>query len=209
MGGLADWEHASIPMTVNELPQSRCAEPRPICWVPGYGACHEWVGKNFHTAEASFRRAAASRGAFRSKGRENLRPTRWYPSACETWMVRARRLRAARGSDAAAARGALGISSKTCADGGRERRTATKAPPAPTFSAVANSRNSLPFSSRLRTNTGMANARRVHLRRSFSCLRRIKGDPLNYRFARSWWHLTGQIGGRRRRTAPLSQEIVG
>jgi hypothetical protein len=42
------------------------------------------------------------------------------------------------------AAGALGISSKTCEESRKERRTAIMAPPAETFQAVANSRNSLP-----------------------------------------------------------------
>jgi hypothetical protein len=47
------------------------------------------------------------------------------------------------------------------------------------LSAVANSRNSFPFSSRLRTNTGIAKGSRVHFRRSFSGLRRIKVSSLS------------------------------
>jgi len=94
-------------------------------------------------------------------------------------VARARRVRAARGRPAVAANGALGISSRTCAALGNERRTATNAPPALMLSAVANSRKSFPFSSRLRTNTGIAKGRRVHFRRSFSGLRRIKGSSLS------------------------------
>src|SRR5438046_9116785 len=90
---------------------------------------------------------------------------------------RVRTVREALGRPAAVARGALGISNKTCAESGKERRTATSAPPADTLRAVANSRNSLPFSSRLRTNTGMANARRGHLRRSVSGFRRFQLAP--------------------------------
>src|SRR5581483_12103934 len=48
----------------------------------------------------------------------------------------------------------------------RERRTATRAPPAETFNAVANSRNSLPLSSLLRTKTGIASGNLGHCRRS-------------------------------------------
>ena len=85
------------------------------------------------------------------------------------------------------AAGALGISSKTCEESRKERRTAIRAPPAETFQAVANSRNSLPSWSRLRTNTGIASGRRAHLRRSGSGFRglkwtsRILGWPFNYR----------------------------
>jgi hypothetical protein len=45
-----------------------------------------------------------------------------------------------------AAKGALGISSKTLAEDGIERRTATSIPPAETLSAVANSKNSFSVS---------------------------------------------------------------
>jgi hypothetical protein len=64
--------------------------------------------------------------------------------------------------------GALGISSWSCAIAGKTRRIATNIPPALTFSAVANSRNSFPLLSRLRTKTGIANGSRVHFRRSVS-----------------------------------------
>jgi len=60
--------------------------------------------------------------------------------------------------------GALGISNETWADFGKEWRTTTKAPPAEMLIAVANSSKSLPLSSRVRTKTGMATCRRVHLR---------------------------------------------
>jgi len=79
----------------------------------------------------------------------------------------ARNVREARGSDANAATGALGISRRICAMAGSIRRIATSIPPALTFKAVANSRNSLPLPSRLRTKTGIASGNRAHLRRSF------------------------------------------
>jgi hypothetical protein len=94
-----------------------------------------------------------------------------------TRTVRARKVRAALGRTVAAAKGALGISSEIRAESGRERRTATSAPPAETFSAVANSRNSFPLSSRLRTNTGIASGRRGHLRRSVSGALGFKPTP--------------------------------
>src|SRR5271169_2610179 len=53
---------------------------------------------------------------------------------------------------------------------GSIRRIATSIPPALTFKAVANSRNSLPLLSRLRTKTGIARGNRAHLRRSFPAL---------------------------------------
>jgi len=72
--------------------------------------------------------------------------------------------------------GALGISSKTCADSGKERRTATKAPPAEIFNAVANSNSSFPSSSRLRTKIGIASGRRGHFRFSVSGVRRFNAS---------------------------------
>jgi hypothetical protein len=102
---------------------------------------------------------------------------------------RARTVREALGRAAAVAKGALGISSETCAESGRERRTATSAPPAETFNAVANSRKSFPFSSRLRTNTGIASGRRTQLRRSVSGFRRFNPAPWKRTYApkpRTW-----------------------
>lgn len=102
---------------------------------------------------------------------------------------RARTVREALGKAAAVAKGALGISSETCAASGRERRTATSAPPAETFNAVANSRKSFPFSSRLRTNTGIASGRRIQLRRSVSGFRRFNPAPWKRTYApksRTW-----------------------
>ena len=60
--------------------------------------------------------------------------------------------------------GALGISSETSADLGKERRTATKAPPGEMLIAVANSRESLSIPSRVRIKIGMASCNRAHLR---------------------------------------------
>jgi len=84
----------------------------------------------------------------------------------------ARRLRITAGRDATAARGALGISRETCAAEASERRTATSMPPAETFSAVANSRDSFSPSAWLRTKTGMARGKRGHR------LRSVPEDPL-------------------------------
>ena len=106
--------------------------------------------------------------------------------------MRARSVRDALGRLVVAARGALGISSKTCADGGKERRTATRAPPADTFSAVANSRKSLPLSSRLRTNTGIASGSLGHFRRSISGFRRFKFIPSNRKLTLQLRHLSCQ-----------------
>jgi hypothetical protein len=101
-----------------------------------------------------------------ANGLVNRKPTSWYPSACSTRTARARMLREDWSWLLAAKNGAVGISSETCVDCGKERRTATKAPPAETFTAVANSRKSFPFSSRLRTKIGIANGSRGQRRRS-------------------------------------------
>jgi len=93
--------------------------------------------------------------------------------------VRARKIREALGKEFPETSGALGISSKTCAESGKERRTATNAPPAEMFKAVANSNDSLPSSSRLRTKMGIAKGKRGHFRSSFSGLCRFKRTPQN------------------------------
>lgn len=91
--------------------------------------------------------------------------------------VRARRMREALGNAEVETSGAQGISRMTCVESGKQRRKATKAPPAEMFNAVANSSVSLPLSSRLRTKTGMASGRRGHFRRSFSGVRGVKQFP--------------------------------
>jgi hypothetical protein len=58
--------------------------------------------------------------------------------------MRARKVREDFGNPTVEAKGALGISKETLAEGFNERRTATSAPPALMFSAVENSRNSFP-----------------------------------------------------------------
>jgi hypothetical protein len=80
--------------------------------------------------------------------------------------VFARRFLETRGSKVIAPTGALGISNSTWVAPGSNLRTATSIPPALTFKAVANSRNSLPLSSWLRTKTGMAKGNLAHFRRS-------------------------------------------
>jgi len=122
--------------------------------------------------------------------------------------VRAFRVRAARGRRAIAATGALGISSRICATAGKTRRIATSIPPALTFSEVANSRNSLPLSSLLRTKTGIASGSRAHLRRSLADLPPFMADlsiaPLTWLKL----HLRGQIGLQlTRKTIPNFGEI--
>ena len=107
-------------------------------------------------------------------------------------MVRARKLRDDLGKSARETRGALGISSVTCDESGKERLTATRIPPAETFNAVANSNNSLPFSSRLRTNTGIARGKRTHLRCSDSGLVLVKMMPRE-QLTPVLPHLWGQI----------------
>jgi len=91
--------------------------------------------------------------------------------------VRARKIREAFGKEFPETNGALGISSKTCAESGKQRRTATSAPPAEMFNAVANSNNSFSSSSRLRTKMGIASGRRGHFRFSVSGLRRFNLIP--------------------------------
>ena len=124
---------------------------------------------------------------------ENLTPTNWYPSAWVSQTARARRIREAPGKVAAEASGALGISNRTCDESGRERRTATRAPPAEMFKAVANSNKSLPFSSRVRTKTGIASGKRSQLRRSVSGFSRFKCLSLIHRVNGYPPHLGGQI----------------
>jgi hypothetical protein len=63
--------------------------------------------------------------------------------------------------------GALGISSETSANLAKERRDTTKAPPGEMLIAVANSSESRPFPSRVRTKTGIARSNRAHFRCSF------------------------------------------
>jgi hypothetical protein len=76
--------------------------------------------------------------------------------------------------------GATGISSETCAESGTERRTATSAPPAEMFKAVANSSISFPSSSRLRTKMGIASGNRGHFRFSDSGVRLFNPIPRNW-----------------------------
>jgi hypothetical protein len=109
--------------------------------------------------------------------------------------VRARRTLAVLGRAVVETSGAQGISSTTCVERGKERRRAIKAPPAETLRAVANSRASLPFSSRLRTKTGMASGSRGHLRRSCSGCRRIKQFPRRVGLPVPLQHPRGQTGG--------------
>jgi len=70
------------------------------------------------------------------------------------------------GNGSRVAMGPLGISSEIFAAAGRKWRKANSMPPAETFNAVANSRNSLSCSSGLLTKTGMARGNRGQRRRS-------------------------------------------
>ena len=75
----------------------------------------------------------------------------------------------------------------------KERRATTKAPPGETFIAVANSRESRPFPSRVRTKTGMARSNRAHFRCSF--LDRLTGTKVfhpNRAITYLYRHLRGQ-----------------
>lgn len=170
-----------------------------------------WKGKHFHTEELSFLRAGRFSDLPVTSGWENLRPRRWYPSTWVTRTVRARKIREALGKEFPETRGALGISSRTCAESGKERRTATKAPPAEIFNAVANSNISFPSSSRLRTKIGMASGRRGHFRLSVSglrCFNRIPQGELNSFFTAPWgpngvWNLDA-FDGKTHRKPPFS-----
>ena len=111
------------------------------------------------------------------------------------------------GNFAVAAKGALGISSRMRADDARERRTANSAPEALMFRAVANSRNSLPFSSRLRTKTGMASGSRGHCRRSvIEVVLRANGETLKSLNVTDW-HIWGQTF-RHSMSNPLPGRVV-
>jgi hypothetical protein len=92
--------------------------------------------------------------------------------------------------------GALGISRETRLDLGKERRTTTRAPPGEMLTAVANSRESLSFRSRVRINIGMARCNRAHLRSSFlGEMRRTYLDHLE-RYQPRQPHLRGQTSER-------------
>lgn len=109
---------------------------------------------------------------------------------CVTRTVRARKVRDALGNELPETKGALGISKETRAESGKERRTAINAPPAEMLRAVANSNNSRPSSSRLRTKIGIASGKRGHFRFSISGLcrfnRRLPRNGLNLSFTASW-----------------------
>src|SRR5579863_7241249 len=111
---------------------------------------------------------------------------------CVTRTVRARRVRDALGNELPETKGALGISRETCAESGKERRTATSAPPAEILRAVANSNNSRPSSSRLRTKIGIASGKRGHLRFSISGLRRFNRRLPSMDLTHRLPHLGGQ-----------------
>ena len=124
------------------------------------------IGKHFHTGELSFRCRNRVGPCDRSRGRENFKATRLYPSPCCIRKTLARRVFATLGRAAIAANGALGISSETCVDRGIGRRTASSIPPAETLRAVANSKSSLFVSPRLLTKTGIAKGNRDQRLRS-------------------------------------------
>src|SRR6202158_2804121 len=105
-------------------------------------------------------------------------------------------MREALGKEFAETRGAAGVSRRTCAESGKERRTATSAPPAEMFNAVANSNNSFPSSSRLRTKMGIASGRRGHFRVSISGLRPFNRIPQEVDLTDGLSHLRGQTKSR-------------
>lgn len=124
--------------------------------------------KIFHTAVPIFLKClpeTAAASVFR--GRANFKPTRWYSSRCPTHTAFACMIREEAFNPSVGPMGALGISSETKADLGKERRTATSAPPAEMLMAVANSKQSLPLPSRVRMKIGIASCNRAHLRSSF------------------------------------------
>ena len=96
--------------------------------------------------------------------------------------MRARKVRADRGKPTVEARGALGISREMLEEGFKERRTATRAPPALMFNAVENSRNSFPSWFFPRTKTGIAKGKRCHFRRSLPAFRPANRAPFCQRF---------------------------
>jgi hypothetical protein len=125
-------------------------------------------GKIVHTAEPAFLKCLPETAAASViRRRANFRPRRWWSSRCATHTVFACMIREEVFKPMAGPIGALGISSETSADLGKERRTTTKAPPGEMLMAVANSRESLPLRSRVRIKTGMASCNRAHLRSSF------------------------------------------
>lgn len=110
-------------------------------------------------------------------GRVNRKPRRWYFSP---WVIRtnlALRLRTDWLENASAGRGATGISNERPADFGKLRRVARSIPPALILRAVANSRNSFPFSSTPLTKTGMDSGSRWCLLRSAAFLAAVDIVP--------------------------------
>src|SRR5713101_5277658 len=110
--------------------------------------------------------------------------------------------------------GALGISSETSVDLGKERRTATKTPPGEMLMAVANSKESLPLPSRVRIKTGMASCNRAHLRSSFfDNLRDTRQHHLIRGINTPRPHLRGQTSERSRggpgsfQTSPATRRL--
>ena len=100
-------------------------------------------------------------------GRANFKPSRWWSSKCATQTALACMTLDGGFNPRAGPIGALGISTETTADFGKQRRTTTKAPPGEMLIAVANSRESLPFPSLARIKTGIASCNRAHFRSSF------------------------------------------
>ncbi len=121
--------------------------------------------KIVHTVEPAFLAGLRSMAApLVFRGRANLRPRRCWSSKWVTHMVLACMMREGFFNPRACSIGALGISRETAADLVKEGRITTRAAPAEMLRAVANSRKSLPLSSRARRKTGMASCNRAHLR---------------------------------------------
>ena len=132
--------------------------------------------KHFHTAEAIFRRRPSASAGQKQRACElqTQQVVAVGRGAAKSLGAQSSGKLSATGANAAT--GALGISSRICAIAGRARRIATSIPPALTFKAVANSRNSLPLPSRLRTKTGIASGNLAHFRRSLPALSTVHAD---------------------------------
>ena len=125
------------------------------------------MGKSFHRTEATF----LARVRMRSYPHERMREFQPHqvvairvgdPQSSRSEITRSL------GQGVHRSQRRTGNFEQNLCESGKERRTATRAPPAEIFKAVANSSRSLPFSSRLRTKTGIAMGRRGHLRRCAS-----------------------------------------
>ena len=163
--------------------------------------------KHFHTAEAIFRRLVMGVARKQQRTRE-----------LESQQIVALRRRGAQGLGAQES-GTLSATGPTPPPGRWEspagsarwqavvRRIATSIPPALTFKAVANSRNSLPLPSRLRTKTGIASGNRAHFRRSFPALAPFMQTFPSQLAPCHQEHLRGQMSGKYRSETRKENQI--